>query len=259
MYPILFRIGPLAINSFGAMVALAIIAAMWILWLELKRYQYSPELAASLALAGVAGGLIGARLLFIFEHWHAFVQAPLDFILTGAGFTWYGGLLGGALVFTWVVRRQDIPWLKAADISAPALALAYGIGRIGCQVSGDGDWGPVSNVPWAMAYPNAIVGWPYPPGVRVHPAPVYETIESLIIFALLWQQREKGHPDGFIFWLYLVLSSLARFVVEFWRINPVVGLGLTEAQWISLVLVILGNYLLYQQRAKQFTAVSSNR
>ncbi|MGH7831224.1 MAG: prolipoprotein diacylglyceryl transferase, partial [Candidatus Binatia bacterium] len=171
----------------------------------------------------------------------------------------YGGMLGGALVVTWVTRRHGIPWLKAADICAPALALAYGVGRIGCLVAGDGDWGPVSNVPWAMAYPNAIVGWPYPPGVRVHPTPIYETIGSLIIFAILWQQRKKGYPAGFVFWLYLVLSGLARFVVEFWRINPVAGFGLTEAQWISLLFVVAGNYLLYQQKAKHLTPLSSGR
>jgi phosphatidylglycerol:prolipoprotein diacylglycerol transferase len=202
---------------------------------------------------------LGARLLFIVEEWRSFLEAPLDFILTGAGFTWYGGVAGGLLAATWVVRRRDIPWLKAADICAPALALAYGIGRIGCQIAGDGDWGPVSSVPWAMAYPNAIIGWHYPPGVRVHPTPVYETIQSLTIFAILWQQRKKEHPDGFIFWLYLVLSGLARFVTEFWRINPVVGFGLTEAQWIGLALALLGNYFLYQQRAKQLTALSGNR
>lgn len=257
MYPILFKIGPFTVYSFGTLMALAALTAGWLVRLELKRYRYDPELASSMVVAAAVGGLIGARVLFIFEDWAGFVRAPLDFILTGAGFTWYGGMLGGALAVTWVVRRNGIPWLKAADISAPALALAYGVGRIGCQIAGDGDWGPVSDVPWAMAYPSAIVGWPYPPGVRVHPAPIYETLESLIIFAILWQQRKKGHPDGFIFWLYLVLASLARFVVEFWRINPVVGLGLTQAQWISLILVLLGNYLLYHQKAKQWALQSS--
>ena len=252
-YPIIFQIGPFTVYSFGALVAAAALTAGWVLRLELKRYRYNPELAPNMVVAAAIAGLIGARLFFIAENWDAFLRTPLDFILTGAGFTWYGGMVGGALAVTWIVRRHSIPWLRAADISAPALALAYGIGRIGCQIAGDGDWGPVSNVPWAMAYPNAIIGWRYPPGVRVHPAPVYEAVQSLVIFAILWQQRKKGHPDGFLFWLYLVLSGLARFAVEFWRINPVIGFGLTEAQWISLVLVMLGNYFLYQQRAEQFT------
>jgi len=255
MYPILFKVGPLTVYSFGTLMALAALSAGWVVWLELKRYRYNPELASTMVFAAALGGLIGARLLFIMEEWTHFIRSPWGFIFTGAGFTWYGGLLGGALAVTWAVRRQGIPWLKAADISAPALALAYGIGRIGCHVAGDGDWGTVSDLPWAVAYTNAIIGWvhpytglPYPPGVRVHPTSVYEAIQAAIIFAILWPLRKKGYPDGTIFWLYLILAGLARFTVEFWRINPVVGLSITEAQWFSLILVLLGLWRLLQPR-----------
>ena len=160
-------------------------------------------------------------------------------------------MLGGALAITWVVRRKGIPWLQAADICAPALAISYGIGRIGCHIAGDGDWGVVSNAPWAVAYTNAIVGWvhpltriPYELGVRVHPTPIYELGQSLIIFALLWSLRKRKHLHGTIFWLYLILAGIARFAVEFWRVNPIIGLGMTQAQWISIVLVLVGAYIL---------------
>ena len=247
MYPILFKVGPLTIYSFGTLMALAALTAGWIVQLELKRYRYPADLASSMVMAAAVGGLVGARLFFIFEDWQSFVRSPLHFIFAGAGFTWYGGLLGGALAVTWLVRRKQIAWLDAADIAAPALALAYGIGRIGCHVAGDGDWGPVTTVPWGVAYTNAIIGWvdpltgvPYPPGVRVHPAPIYELIQSVIVFGILWSVRKKGYPKGTIFWLYLLLAGLMRFVVEFWRVNTILALGLTQAQWISLILILVG-------------------
>ena len=247
MYPVLFQIGPITVYSFGTLMALAALSAGWVVYLELKRYRYDPELASTVIFAAAIGGLIGARLLFILEEWSNFIRSPWDYIFTGAGFTWYGGMLGGALAVTWLVRRRAIPWLKAADICSPALALAYGVGRIGCHVAGDGDWGIVSEVPWAVAYTNAIVGWahpytgvPYPPGVRVHPTPIYELAQSLIIFGILWALRKKAYAPGTIFWLYLILAGLARFAVEFWRINPAIGLGMTEAQWFSLALLAFG-------------------
>ncbi|MBI4526012.1 MAG: prolipoprotein diacylglyceryl transferase [Deltaproteobacteria bacterium] len=261
MYPVLFRFGPITIYSFGALMALAALCAGWIVWLELRRYRYDPDLASTMVFAAAVGGLLGARVLFIIEEWSAFVRSPASFIFTGAGFTWYGGLIGGVLAVTWVVRRKGIPWLKAADIAAPALALAYGIGRLGCHVAGDGDWGKVSDVPWAVAYTNAIIGWvdprtgvPYPPGVKVHPTPVYEFLESLMVFGILWSVRKKGFPPGTIFWLYLILAGAARFLVEFWRINPTAGWGFTEAQWFSLMQALIGAFILAYKRRKSVPA-----
>lgn len=254
MYPVLFKIGPLTLYSLGLLWALAAFVAAWILRLELKRYGYNPELAANIVLAGAIAGLIGARFLFILEEWDSFKHAPASFLVTGAGFSWYGGLLGGGLAASWVFKRHRVPLPKAADISAPALALGYGIGRIGCFLAGDATWGKVTDVPWAMAFPNAIAGWvdpvtgaPYPAGVRVHPTQLYEFIQSLIVFSILWILRKKPYPDGTIFSLYLVLAGSMRFIVEFWRANPVVGLGMTEYQWISLILLMLGSYLLYRR------------
>jgi len=256
MYPVLFKIGPLTIYSFGTLMAIAALVAGWLVSLELKRYRFDPDFASTMLVAGAVGGLVGARIFFILEDWDGFLKAPLDFIISGAGFTWYGGLLGGIVAETWVIKRKGIPWLYAADIAAPALALAYGIGRIGCHVAGDGDWGKVSDVPWAVAYTNAIIGWvhpitgvPYAPGVRVHPTPVYETLESLVVFGILWSLRKKDLPHGMIFWLYLILAGTARFVVEFWRINPVIALGMTQAQWFSLLLILLGAVMVWPSLA----------
>ena len=247
MLPVLFEFGPLKIYSFGAFMALAALSAVWVVHAELKRNQYDPDLASTMVFAAALGGLVGARILFIIEDWDNFLRSPADFIFTGAGFTWYGGLIGGIIAVSWVVRKNKIPWLVGADIAAPALAIAYGVGRIGCHVAGDGDWGTVTDMPWGVAYTNAIIGWvnpstgiPYPPGARVHPTPIYEFLESALIFAVLWALRKKNMKAGSMFWLYFVLAGLARFVVEFWRINPKIGLGLSEAQWFGIIVMAVG-------------------
>jgi phosphatidylglycerol:prolipoprotein diacylglycerol transferase len=247
MYPVLFTVGPLTIYSLGVLWALGALAAAWIVHLELKQYGYDPEIATSVVTAAAIGGLVGARLLFILEEWESFTHAPFDFIFSGAGFSWYGGLFGGALAAAWVFQRNKLPLAQAADIAAPALAMGYGIGRIGCFLAGDATWGKVTDVPWAMAFPKAVSGWadpvtgvPYPPGVRVHPTQLYELVQSVFVFAILWVLRKRQYPPGTIFYLYLVLAGSMRFIVEFWRANPIVGLGMTEYQWISLTLVALG-------------------
>ena len=251
MYPIIFQLGPLTIYSFGAFMALAALTAVWLVRAELKRRGHNPELASTLVFAAAVGGLIGARLLFIVEEWQGFLAAPMNYILTGAGFTWFGGFFGGAAAVSWVVRKHKIPWLETADMAAPALALAYGVGRIGCHVAGDGDWGAVTDIPWGVAYTNAIVGWanpytgvPYAPGVLVHPTPIYEFLQGMFVFAVLWSIRKKGLVPGTLAWLYLILAGLMRFIVEFWRINPPVGLGFSEAQWFSLLLMAFGVVML---------------
>ena len=258
MYPILFKLGPITVYSFGLFMALAALSAAWVVSAELKRRGYNPELASSLIFAAAVGGLIGARSLFIVEEWDNFLQAPFAYIFTGAGFTWYGGFFGGVAAVSWVARRNNIPWLVAADMAAPALALAYGVGRIGCHIAGDGDWGAVTNVPWGVAYTNAIIGWvdpttgtPYPPGTRVHPTPIYEFLQAVVVFGILWSLRKNNYAPGTLAWLYLILASLSRFVVEFWRINPPLGWGLSEAQWFSLGLMLLGLVLLMWRPDRQ--------
>jgi phosphatidylglycerol---prolipoprotein diacylglyceryl transferase len=247
MYPVLFQNGPFTIYSLGVLWALAAICAGYVVRLELKRYRLDPELASSMVFAAAAGGLVGARLLLILEEWNDFLHSPWNFIFSGAGFSWYGGLIGGTIAVTWWVRQRSIPWLKAADIAAPALALGYGVGRIGCFLAGDATWGKITDMPWGLAFPNAVAGWvdplsgvPYPQGVRVHPTQLYEVVQSLLVFSVLWILRKRHYPHATIFWLYLVLAGSMRFLVEFWRANPVVGLGMSEYQWISLAVVAVG-------------------
>ncbi|MGH7803611.1 MAG: prolipoprotein diacylglyceryl transferase, partial [Candidatus Binatia bacterium] len=183
--------------------------------------------------------------LVIFDDWQGFLVHPFAYLVSGSGFIWYGGLIGGFLSITLYLRQQGIRWLLAVDAISPALAIGHAIGRIGCQISGDGDWGKPTLLPWGMSYPEAVIGWSQwlrenglPPDVRVHPAPVYETILYSGIFLVLWSLRDRGLRAGSLLWLYLLLSSVARFLVEIIRVEPVIAGGLTQAQWFAIVLSI---------------------
>lgn len=251
MYPVLFHLGPLTVYSFGAMMAAAFLVAGYLTGRELERKGLPAEPASSMVVWAAVGGLAGSRLWAIVEDWQGFVADPVATLLSGSGFVWYGGLVGGTLGVTWVVRRHGLPWLKVVDCIAPALALAHGIGRIGCQLAGDGDWGTPSTLPWAMAYPNAIIGWDawlmnrgLPPDTQVHPTPIYELLAYTGIFAVLWGMRKRSMRDGGLFWWYLILAPAARFLVEFVRHNEVALAGLTQAQLFSLVLMAIGAFQL---------------
>jgi phosphatidylglycerol:prolipoprotein diacylglycerol transferase len=192
-------------------------------------------------------------VLSIFDEWDAFLAHPFGFIFTGAGFVFYGGLLGGFATVTFFIWSRRLSWLRVADSIAPGLAIGQAIGRIGCLLAGDGDWGTPTTVPWAMRYPNAIIGWDdwlkhngLPPDTLVHPAPIYETFGYGIVFLILWSMRRSPQPDGLVIWWYLLLSATVRFLVEFVRVNPSLAFGLSEAQFISLGLIAVAAVLIWR-------------
>lgn len=249
MYPIIIELGPIPIYSFGLMMALGFLSATYLSGLELKRKGHDAEIASALVIWAAVGGIIGARLWLVIDDWQGFLADPIGAVFSGAGFVWYGGLLGGALAVAWAARRHyGLDFLTIADCVAPGLAFSHGVGRIGCQLAGDGDWGSVTTVSWGMAYEKAIIGWDYPPGVRVHPTPLYEAAAYFAIFALLWVWRRRLQAKGAMFAWYLILASIARFLVEFIRINPRLWLDLTAAQWTAVVLAAYGAAVLVAGR-----------
>jgi phosphatidylglycerol:prolipoprotein diacylglycerol transferase len=243
------------------MMALGFVAGDVLLSQECRRRGLSSELGTAIIVWGAIGGLAGARIYDVLENWSIYMMHPATIIFSGAGFVWYGGLIGG-VVTTWLVaKRHQISFLAVADLCAAPLALGMAFGRLGCQLSGDGDWGLPSTLPWAMAYPKAIVGWGpdtvlrldsqgnlvsgFSQGVRVHPTPVYEAILYVGIFGFLWSIRKKVTREGELFYLYLILAGAARFAVEFVRINPRVLWGLSPAQIISLIMIATGTMAWY--------------
>jgi len=255
MIPVLLHLGPITIYSYGLMMALGFIAGDFLLTRECRRRGISPDFANAIVVWGAIGGIAGSRLYDVFDNWPLYAANPWSIIFSGAGFVWYGGFIGGLIAAALVSRYYHVPILRSFDMCAPALILGQAFGRLGCLLSGDGDWGMPSTVPWAMAYPNAIVGWNartvlkldrhgnlvsgFFPGVRVHPTPVYEAILYVAIFCMLWSMRKKA-PEGRLLCLYLILEGLARFMVEFLRVNPRVMFGLSEAQLISLPMIAIG-------------------
>jgi phosphatidylglycerol:prolipoprotein diacylglycerol transferase len=138
----------------------------------------------------------------------------------------------------WPIRRARVAYASVLDTAALGLTIGLAIGRIGCHLSGDGDWGTPTDLRWGVAYVGGTVAWPHPPGVYVHPAAIYEMIALVAIFVLLLRLRSRVAPPGALFAIYLLLSGLARLLVEFVRTNRPILLGLTEAQWTSVVLCI---------------------
>jgi phosphatidylglycerol:prolipoprotein diacylglycerol transferase len=260
MIPVILRLGPITIYSYGLMMAIGFIAGDFILTRECRRRGITTDYANGIVVWGAIGGIVGARIYDVFDNWPAYAGNPWSIVFSGAGFVWYGGFIGGLTAAAIVSRYYKVPILRSFDMCAPALILGQAFGRIGCLLSGDGDWGMPSTLPWAMAFPNAIVGWNsrtvlkldpsgnlvsgFFPGVRVHPAPIYETILYTVIFCFMWSIRKKA-PDGRLLCLYFILEGLARFMVEFVRVNQRVAFGLSEAQLISLFMIIFGLALWY--------------
>jgi phosphatidylglycerol---prolipoprotein diacylglyceryl transferase len=270
MLPVLLRIGPLTIYSYGLMMALGFIAGDYILTRECRRSGISADYANALVLWAAIAGIAGARIYAVLDDLPAYLADPEAIIFSGSGFVFYGGFIGG-IISTWIVsRRYGVRFARATDLCVPALAIGQAFGRLGCQVSGDGDWGLPSTMPWAMAYPRAIVGWNehtvlkldshynlvsgYFPGVRVLPTPVFEAVAFFVLCAILLTLLHRRHPAGRITAWYLLLAGLERFIVEFWRINPRVLWCFSEAQLISIVMIIVGALILMFMREEEIAA-----
>lgn len=228
-------IGPITLQTFGIMFALAFIAAGAVVGKRLGELGKPPDWAYEMVFAALIGGIVGARIDFVIQNWADVSGDPIGNIFSGTGLVWFGGVVGGALgVIIWA-RVRGMLDLGLADLAAPALALGYAVGRIGCQVSGDGDYGIAWDGPWAMAYPDGTV----PTDVPVHPTPVYETLAMGLVAYALWRLRFAFRP-GLLFAVYLVLAGSERFLIEFIRRNDDVFVELTVAQLFSVAMVVAG-------------------
>ena len=281
---------PLDIYSFGAMVAIAALTAGWLLGRELDRYYklgmingvrmrvdqvktkkkdssrrkkkqkakavhkiVSPSnVVWTVTMIALVSGFAGARLFHILENLDQFAANPAAMLISSGGFSFYGGLIMAPLFVVWYLRRQNLSVPVFADSLAPGLMLAYGIGRIGCHLAGDGDWGITSDLAlkpewlptwlWAETYPKNIY-YGQELAEAVYPTPLYEFAASVIIFAILWSLRKHPFLSGWLFYVYLVFNGMERFLIEKIRVNNVfdiMGLTVTQAEVISSILIVLG-------------------
>ena len=237
------HLGPLTLQSFGLMMGLGFVVAGWLASKRLKEIGRPADWAYEMVFAALVGGIVGARLWSIIENWDEAKDDLLGSVFSGSGLVFYGGLFGGAIcVLAWAAWRGVLDG-KTFDVAAPGLAAAYAIGRIGCQLAGDGDYGKAWDGPWAMAYPDGTV----PTTEPVHPTPVYETIVMGLVAWYLWRKRDSMRPGG-LFALYLVLAGAERFLVEFLRRNDPVAAGLTLPQLVALAMMIGGGAWLLRLR-----------
>lgn len=256
------------IAMFGTFVALAIITATWLGKKEIIRFEKNgllfnatlPNgkciathlLIADLAVICAISGVIGARIFHLLEYPREVIQDPLAMIFSRDGFSIYGGLIFGALSGAIFLKKRAVPITPMLDALAPSIILGYGIGRLGCQVSGDGDWGIAANMAakpnwlpdwlWAQTYENNIVGAIIQaPGV--YPTPLYEALAAILIFTILWSIRKTNYKSGYLFSMYLLLSGFERLLIEKIRINSeyhLWGMNFTQAEFISTLLIIAG-------------------
>lgn len=238
MYPTLFDFGPIAIHSFGLMMALAFLAVMFISQRELARKGLDPRPVSSIVFAAAVGGIVGAKLYSAAQDG----TVEIAELISNSGLVWYGGVIGALAAVLFVIYRSPNPLLPTLDSIGMLTLLGYGIGRIGCFLSGDGDYGPPSNLPWAMAFPNGTV----PTDVPVHPTPLYETGMSLICFGVLWYLRkQKEDTPGWLLGGAFILGGIERFIAECFRLNRPVLFGLTAAQYTSILMVVIGGWFIY--------------
>jgi phosphatidylglycerol:prolipoprotein diacylglycerol transferase len=244
------HLGPLTLQTFGIMFALAFVAAGALVARRLQELEKPTDWAYEMVFVALIGGIVGSRLDFVLENWDDVNDDVLGNLFTGTGLIWYGGAIGGAITVILWARFRHMLNLSLLDLAAPGLAIGYAIGRIGCQLSGDGDYGIPWDGPWAMAYPDGTV----PTDVAVHPTPIYETLAMGLVAYTLWRLRDRLQP-GLLFALYLVLAGAERFLIEFIRRNDEVLLGLTQAQVLSIVMFVAGGvWLLAKTRRGELWA-----
>ena len=238
------HIGPLDLKTFGICFAVGFLVSGVLIGRRFRELGKPVDWSYEMVFAALIGGLVGSRLDYLLQNWSKVSGDLVGNLFSGSGLVWFGGAVGGAIgVVLWARWRGFLGW-QLFDTAAAPLAIGYAIGRVGCQLSGDGDYGIHSTLPWAMAYPDGTV----PTTDTVHPTPVYETLAMGLTAALLWRLRDRL-PLGVLFGLYLVISGLERFLVEFIRRNEEVVAGLTQPQLISLVLMVLGAGIVVARRS----------
>lgn len=277
MCPELLTIGPFTIYSYGLMLATGFLVANYFLTVEIRRRALDPRLAGQITVLALVGGVAGAKVLFLFENWDAFIAAPMRMAFSPSGLTFYGGFLTAMAAIAVYLRRKRLAFLRAADAVAPGLLLGYGVARLGCHFSGDGDYGIPTSLPWGTVYasgtykparaladyfsrnPDAAKEWNYSElasqvvgrdqfgpitqfdlTVALHPTPVYEFLLCGLLFLVLWRFRARIQLQGRMFMLYLVCAGTERFLVELIRLNTRILLGLSQAQLVAVILIALG-------------------
>ena len=255
VYPLNLHVGPLNITGYGVMMMVGFLMGGWLMDRELRRRGWNHEYAADMTVAAVIGGILGAKL------WYVFATGDMGSLFSRGGLVWYGGFIGGLIAVLFNGWRLKVPLRWTLDLTSPALPAAYALGRIGCFLVGD-DYGVPTTLPWGVQFPQGIppttagslqqsFGVSLPPGtppdtlLAVHPTQLYEAVLMIGVFMLLWRLRANNHGTGWLFGVYLMLAGTERFLVEFLRAKEDHLAGVfTLAQLVAIGLVTTGAVLL---------------
>lgn len=238
-------LGPVSLQTFGLCLAAAFLGPGLLVARRLRELGHPADWAYEILFSAAIGGLIGSRVDYLIQNYDQVSGDLIGALFSSSGLVWFGGLVGGAAgVLLWA-RLRGFLGLTLLDVCAPGLAFGYAIGRVGCQLSGDGDYGEPSDLPWAMAYPEGVV----PTDELVHPTPIYESVAMGLVALVLWRLRDRFAP-GLLFALYLVLAGLERLLVELIRRNEPVLVGLTLAQLLSVAMILAGGVWLSRRRPR---------
>jgi phosphatidylglycerol:prolipoprotein diacylglycerol transferase len=275
MFPELFRIGDFVVTSFGLMMFLSFVSAAYVCGRQMERFGYPRELAWDVLAWVAIGGIVGAKLYYLALHWEDLAADPVGELFSRGGLVWYGGLIGGVTAYYLQVRAKKLPVAMMYDATAPALALAYAVGRMGCFLVGD-DYGVYTTSPVGIAFPQGSppstagylrsIGDEIPAAipdaqvVPVHPTQLYEVGLALVMFAILWRIGGRRMPQGRLFALWMMLYAVERFIIEFVRAkSDRLVLGLSTSQLASIVLLGLALYLWHRQRNAPLTTTPADR
>jgi phosphatidylglycerol---prolipoprotein diacylglyceryl transferase len=242
MYTVLFELGGFQIRSYGVIVALSFLLALWMSTKEAERKGLDPKLVQDFAVYGLLGGIIGARVYFVlFSAPGYFLEHPWEiFAVWSGGIGIIGSLIGGFLVAVWFCRTRKMSLLKFGDTLAPGIALGQTVGQLACLLNGD-SYGRPTDLPWAITYtdPRSMA----PLNIPLHPIEIYEMAAYFLIFLLVWNIRKHKRLDGFTFFTYLAGYGVARFVVDFFRGDPAMFAWGIQAAQLFGVAVILASLL----------------
>ena len=231
MYPILLKIGPITIYSYGAMLSLAFLFGLLVILRLAKKEGVKGEIILDIAIWVIVGAIVGARLLYVILFWTEFKDSLIQvFMIQRGGLVFYGGFFAALLAIIWRAKKYKLSLWKAADLAAPGTALGYSIARIGCFLNGC-CYGIETTVPWAVKFP-------YLPGLR-HPTQLYASATVFVIFLLLLYLWRRRRFEGQIFLQAVILYSIYRFLIEFIRVGPRALANLTASQWISILAFFL--------------------
>lgn len=268
VYPLVFHLGPIEVTGYGLMMMMGFLMAGWVIQRQLQERGLNEAYAADIVVAAVIGGILGAKL------WYVALYGDARALLSRGGLVWYGGLIGGAAAVLMNSWRRRVPLRLTLELAAPALAIGYGLGRVGCFLVQD-DYGMPTTLPWGLRFPeglppstahnmSTVYGASVPPGVSptevlaVHPTQLYEVAMMMTIFAILWRLRRHERATGWLFGVYLVLAGLERFLVEFLRAKDDRFFGtFTLSQATSMVAVTLGIMLIIRWAQRDQLSIPS--